>query len=75
MGVCRDDGDDDDDDGDDDGDVDDSTWRRSGSRGVVVGRRGPRVTGAKRSAMVGGGLVDMEERLTIGRLLRRTKKL
>ena len=27
------------------------SWRRSGSRGVVVGRRGPRVTGAKRSAM------------------------
>ena len=26
-------------------------------------------------AMVGGGLVDMEERLTVGRLLRRTKKI
>ena len=31
-----------------------ASWRRSGSRGVVVGRRGPRVTGAKRSAMVLG---------------------
>ena len=29
-----------------------ASWRRSGSRGVVVGRRGPRVTGAKRSAIV-----------------------